>query len=137
MDNGEDEELEHPFAALNINIIRIVNKIVTAFRGMHVSPAKHSFGKCDRRTDRQADDGQSDPYVSLCFAGDIIKYGTAVGSSDAKIKEECTESESLIREWSNTISVKAHKLLRELRLQKPSQNVKPDDLQKYLKLTSS
>ena len=40
-------------------------------------PAKHSFGKCDRRTDRQTDgrtdrqtDGQSDPYVSLCFAGD-------------------------------------------------------------------
>ena len=53
-------------------------KIVAAFRGMHVSPAKHSFGKCDRRTDRrtdrqtdrQTDDGQSDPYVSLCFAGD-------------------------------------------------------------------
>ena len=45
---------------------RIPNKIVAAFRGMHVSPAKHSFGKCDRRTD----DGQSDPYVSLCFAGD-------------------------------------------------------------------
>ena len=55
-------------------------KIVAAFRGMHVSPAKHSFGKfdrqsvTDRRTDRQTDgqtdDGQSDPYVSLCFAGD-------------------------------------------------------------------
>ena len=30
--------------------------------------------KCDRRTDRQTDgwtdDGQSDPFVSLCFAGD-------------------------------------------------------------------
>ena len=25
------------------------NKIVAAFRGMHVSPAKHSFGKCDRK----------------------------------------------------------------------------------------
>ena len=24
----------------------------------------------DGRTDRRADDGQSDPYVSLCFAGD-------------------------------------------------------------------
>ena len=46
-------------------------KIVAAFRGMHVSPAKHSFGKCDVwQTDRQTDDGQSDPYVSLCFAGD-------------------------------------------------------------------
>ena len=33
-------------------------KIVAAFRGMHVSPAKHSFGKCDRKvwqTDRQTD----------------------------------------------------------------------------------
>ena len=40
-------------------------KIVAAFWGMHVSPAKHSFGKCNRQTDRQ-----SDPYVSLCFAGD-------------------------------------------------------------------
>ena len=51
---------------------------MAAFRGMHVSPAKHSFRKCDRqtdertdgRTDRQTDDGQSDPYVSICFAGD-------------------------------------------------------------------
>ena len=58
-------------------------KIVAAFRGMHVSPAKHSYasvtdGQTDRRTDRQmdgqtgrqTDDGQSDPYLSLCFAGD-------------------------------------------------------------------
>ena len=35
-----------------------------------MSPAKHSSGKCDRRTDRRTDDGQSDPYVSLCFADD-------------------------------------------------------------------
>ena len=27
-------------------------------------------GQTDRRTDRQTDDGQSDPYVPLCFAGD-------------------------------------------------------------------
>ena len=64
-------------------LIRNAN-IVAAFRGMHVSPAKPSFGKFDRkvwqtdrqtdgRTDRQTDDGQSDPYVSLCFAGDTIK----------------------------------------------------------------
>ena len=47
-------------------------KIVAAFPGMHVSPAKHSFGKCDRKvwqTDRQTDE-RTDPYVSLCFAGD-------------------------------------------------------------------
>ena len=61
--------------------------IVATFRGMHVSPAKHSSGgvtdgrtdgrtdrQTDRRTDRQTDDGQSDPYVSLCFAGDTIKH---------------------------------------------------------------
>ena len=57
------------------------NNIVAAFRGMHVSPAKHSYAwlprKCDYqesvttgRTDRQTDAGQSDPYVPLCFAGD-------------------------------------------------------------------
>ena len=46
---------------------------------MHVLPVKHSFGKCDKvwQTDGQTD-GQSDPYVSLCFAGDtkttISKY---------------------------------------------------------------
>ena len=41
---------------------------------MHVSPAKHSYasvtdGQTDRQTNRLTD-GQSDPYVSLCFAGD-------------------------------------------------------------------
>ena len=50
-------------------------KIVAAFRGMHVSPAKHSYGivtdgRTDRQTDGQTNDGQSDPDVSLCFAGD-------------------------------------------------------------------
>ena len=61
----------------------IKQKIVAAFRGMHVLPAKHSYasvtdgqtdGRTDRqtggRTDRHTDGGQSDPYVSLCFAGD-------------------------------------------------------------------
>ena len=50
-------------------------KIVAAFRGMHVSPAKYSSwsvteGQTDRQTDRRTDDRQSDPYVPLCFAGD-------------------------------------------------------------------
>ena len=53
--------------------------IVAAFRGMHVSPAKHSYtwlpwnhdNRTERRTDRrQTDAGQSYPYVPLCFAGD-------------------------------------------------------------------
>ena len=40
-----------------------------------MSPAKHGYVSVtdgqtekDRRTDRQTDDGQSDPYVSGCFA---------------------------------------------------------------------
>ena len=60
--------------------------IVVAFRGMHVSPAKHSYAwlprKCDYRTDRQTDrqtyrrtDRQTPDKVipmcmPLCFAGD-------------------------------------------------------------------
>ena len=52
---------------------------VAAFGGMHVLPAKHCYAwlprKCDyridRHTDGQTDTGQSDPYVSLCFAGTI------------------------------------------------------------------
>ena len=48
--------------------------IVAAFRGMHVSPVKHSYvglpRKWDYRTDTQmeghADAGQSNPYAMLC-----------------------------------------------------------------------
>ena len=54
---------------------------MAAFRGMHVSPAKHSYAWLPRKsdyqesvttgqTDGQTDAGQSDPYVPLCFAGD-------------------------------------------------------------------
>ena len=62
--------------------------IVAAFRGMHVSPAKHSYvwllRKCDYRTDTythgQTDARQSDPYVPLCLAGDtkisVLKFKT-------------------------------------------------------------
>ena len=46
----------------------IIVNIVAAFRGMHVFNAKHSYASV---TDRQTDDGQSDPYVSLCFAGEF------------------------------------------------------------------
>ena len=64
---------------------------MAAFRGMYVSPAKHSYvwlpRKCDRWTDRQmdgqTDDGQSDPYVPLCFAGDI-KMNTVKNRHDEK-----------------------------------------------------
>ena len=53
---------------------------MAAYRGMHMSPAKHSYAwlpkvwlpKCDYQTDRQThtetDAGQSDSYVPLCLA---------------------------------------------------------------------
>ena len=57
--------------------LKILKNIVAAFRGMHVSPAKHSHAwlprKCDYWTDGRTDAGQSDPYVPLCFAGDTTK----------------------------------------------------------------
>ena len=57
-------EFFNEFALLSQNI-------VAAFRGMHVSPAKHSYAWLpDRQTDTRTDTGQRDPYVPLCFAGD-------------------------------------------------------------------
>ena len=60
---------------------------MAAFKGMHVSPAKHSYWglprkwdyQTDRQTDRQTDTrtdrpGQSDPYVLLCFTGDTKTF---------------------------------------------------------------
>ena len=46
-----------------------------------MSPAKHSYvSVTDGQTDRRTDDGQSDPCVLLCFAGDTknvcLTYGT-------------------------------------------------------------
>ena len=45
-------------------------KIVAAFQGMHVLPAKHSFGKCDRkcdgRTDGQTDGQTMDKVIPMC-----------------------------------------------------------------------
>ena len=41
---------------------------------MQVSPAKHTLESVtDGRTDGRMKDGQSDPYVSVCFAGDTKK----------------------------------------------------------------
>ena len=57
-------------------------KIVAAFRGMHVLPAKQSSmrdyqdnvttGQTHGQTGKQTDAGQSVQYVTLCFAGDTI-----------------------------------------------------------------
>ena len=33
---------------------------------MHASPAKHSFGKCDRRTDRRTDRQTTDKVIPMC-----------------------------------------------------------------------
>ena len=47
-----------------------VSKIVAAFRGMHVSPAKHSYAwlprKCDYRTDRHMDKQTPDKVIPIC-----------------------------------------------------------------------
>ena len=40
-----------------------------SIRGMHVLPAKHSFGKCDRKvwqTDRQTDGRTTDKVIPMC-----------------------------------------------------------------------
>ena len=75
---GMHTQLMMPFQTTNTKVnnlvtftLTLVLNIVAAFRGMHVSPAKHSYASVtDGQTDGQTDDGQSDPYVSLCFAGD-------------------------------------------------------------------
>ena len=60
------------FLLINMSYNWIINttlKIVAAFRGMHVSPAKHSFGKCDRKvwqTDRQTDGRTTDKVIPMC-----------------------------------------------------------------------
>ena len=59
-------------------------QIVAAFRGVHVSPAKHYYAslprkwvyRIDRHTDGQKDAGQSDPYVLLCFTDDTKMVST-------------------------------------------------------------
>ena len=60
-------------------------KIVAAFRGMHVSPAKHSYGsvtdgQTDGRTDRQTTSDKVIP-VSLCFAGDTKITSCEIGTN--------------------------------------------------------
>ena len=56
---------------------------------MHASPAKHSYVSV---TDRQTGDGQSDPYVSLCFAGDTIKIVTAFQGMHVSPAKHCYAS---------------------------------------------
>ena len=62
--------------------IEIILKIVAAFRGMHVSPAKHSYasvtdGQTDRRTDRQT----TDKVIPMC------RYASQATQSQATQKD--------------------------------------------------
>ena len=76
----------------NMTISLYKNK-VAAFRGMHVSPAKHSYAWLPRRyrTDGQTDAGQSDPYVPLCFAGDT--------TSNFLSMERCKANSNSLKQW--------------------------------------
>ena len=71
-------------------------KIEAAFRGMHVSPAKHSFGKCDRKvwqTDRQT----TDKTIPMCrYASQATQQWNEQG---------CTVSfyYMITDSWANTI----------------------------------
>ena len=59
----------------------VYSNIVAAFRGMHVSPVKHSYAWLPRKyqTDGQTDAGQSDSHAPLCFVGDIKREFCIVG----------------------------------------------------------
>ena len=55
----------------NMNALSLRIKIVAAFLGMHVLPAKQAMPDYQESvTTGQTDTGQSDSYVPLCFAGD-------------------------------------------------------------------
>ena len=73
-----------------------------------MSPAKHSYGSVtDGRTDRQTDDGQSDPYVSLCFAGD-----TKIATTDIQfipVNGSRNEGSHILFFWQRTPKDTEHK----------------------------
>ena len=51
-------------------VLKVKNNIVAAFRGMHVSPVKHSYAwlprKCDYRTDRHTHRQTLDKVIPMC-----------------------------------------------------------------------
>ena len=59
----------------------MVINIVTAFRGMHVSPAKHSSGgvtdgRTDRQTDGRTDRQTTDKVIPMCrYASQATQKG--------------------------------------------------------------
>ena len=84
--------------------------IVAAFKGIYVSPAKHSYAclprKCDCRTDRhtdgQTDAGQSDPYVLLCFVGDN-KLHFAIKPIWWKVNMTCDQNPLSYNKWKTSL----------------------------------
>ena len=52
------------------NVWHMLKNIVAAFRGMHVSPTKHSYArlprKCDYRTDTRTDRQTPDKVIPMC-----------------------------------------------------------------------
>ena len=83
--------------------------IAAAFRGMHVSPAKHSYAwlqrECDYRTDTQTDVGQSDPYVPLCFACDTKTCGQTDDSNHPDVSERGHSAINHGKSWLWTLAL--------------------------------
>ena len=68
-------------------------KIVAAFRGMHVSPAKHSYasvadGQTDRQTDGRTDGRTTDKVIPMCrYASQVTqKMKPHNGLEESKLK---------------------------------------------------
>ena len=71
---------------------------IAAFKGMHVSPEKNS-SMCDYQESvitEQTDGGQSDRYVTLCFASDIITMHLRSMEANTKCNELQTASVLLV-----------------------------------------
>ena len=74
---------------ITLTLFYIIHKIVAAFRGMHVSPAKHSFGKCDRKvwqtdgqTDRRTDWRTTDKVIPMCRYASQATQSVTDGRTD-------------------------------------------------------
>ena len=101
---------------------------MAAFRGMHVSPAKHSYAwlprKCDYRTDThtdgQTDAGQSDPYVSLCFAGDTKTTQTQFNFLPSEITSSWFTNSRTQAHNLPIASLMLHQFAHSLHLQVPA-----------------
>ena len=76
--------------SLRQHVWQPLKNIVAAFRGMHVSPAKHNYATkkvwlLDRHKYRRTEARQSDPYVPLCFTGDTKTIEHNLGKLATKL----------------------------------------------------